>query len=61
VAQASTLEPEPVMRVLHEAEFDTVLGRIGFDEKGDVEGFEPFVWYVWRGGKYVPLEKPRTE
>ena len=31
--------------MLHEAEFDTVLGRIGFDEKGDVEGFEPFVWY----------------
>jgi branched-chain amino acid transport system substrate-binding protein len=61
VAQAGTLEPEAVMRVLHEAEFDTVLGRIGFDVKGDVEGFEPFVWYVWRSGKYVPLEEPRTE
>jgi branched-chain amino acid transport system substrate-binding protein len=61
VAQAGTLELEAVMRVLHEAEFDTVLGRIGFDEKGDVEGFEPFVWYIWRGGKYVPLEEPRTE
>ena len=48
-------------RTLREAEFDTVLGRIGFDEKGDVEGFEPFVWYVWRGGKYVQLDEPRTE
>ena len=61
VAKAGTLKPEAVMRVLHEAEFDTVLGRIGFNEKGDVEGFEPFVWYVWRGGRYEPLEEPRTE
>jgi branched-chain amino acid transport system substrate-binding protein len=61
VAKASTLEPGPVMRVLHEAEFDTVLGRIGFDEKGDVEGFEPFVWFVWRDGGYVPFDdKPVT-
>ena len=38
-------------------EFDTVLGRIGFNEKGDIEGFEPFVWFVWRGGKDEPLEE----
>jgi branched-chain amino acid transport system substrate-binding protein len=57
VAQAGTLEPGAVMRVLHEAEFDTVLGRIGFNEKGDIEGFEPFVWFVWRGGKDEPLEE----
>lgn len=56
VAKAGTLGSEAVARVLHEAEFDTVLGRIGFDAKGDVEGFEPFVWYVWRNGTYVPLE-----
>jgi branched-chain amino acid transport system substrate-binding protein len=54
--KAGTLEPEPVARVLYEAEFDTVLGRISFDEKGDVEGFEPFVWYVWRDGGYVPFD-----
>jgi branched-chain amino acid transport system substrate-binding protein len=57
VAKAGTLEPGTVTRVLHQAEFDTVLGRIGFDEKGDVEGFEPFVWFVWRNGRYVPLER----
>jgi branched-chain amino acid transport system substrate-binding protein len=61
VAQAGTPEPGAVTRVLHEAEFDTVLGRIGFDAKGDVEGFEPFVWFVWRDGRYVPLDdKPVT-
>jgi branched-chain amino acid transport system substrate-binding protein len=62
VAKAGTLETEAVTRVLHEAEFDTVLGQIGFDMKGDVEGFEPFVWFVWRDGRYVPLDdnKPVT-
>ena len=33
-----------------------MLGGIGFDEKGDVTGFEPFVWYVWTDGKYVPKD-----
>jgi branched-chain amino acid transport system substrate-binding protein len=31
------------------------LGRIDFDDKGDVIGLNP-IWYVWKGGKYVPLE-----
>jgi hypothetical protein len=25
-------------------QFDTVLGTIGFDEKGDITGFEPWGW-----------------
>jgi branched-chain amino acid transport system substrate-binding protein len=41
---------------LHAHEFDTVLGRISFDDKGDVRGFEPFVWYVWKDGKYGPVK-----
>lgn len=61
VARAGTLDLEAVTRTLREAEFDTVLGRIGFDEKGDVEGVDPFVWYVWHEGTYVPLEQPRTK
>ena len=36
--------------------FETVLGRIGFDAKGDVTGYKTFVWYVWQGGKYVAKE-----
>jgi branched-chain amino acid transport system substrate-binding protein len=48
VAKAGTLESEVVAAALHANQFDTVLGRIGFDEKGDVTGYEPFVWYVWR-------------
>ena len=46
----------PVIEVMHSREFDTVLGRIGFDAKGDVTGFEPWGWYVWQAdGTYVPL------
>ena len=40
---------------LRKHQFDTVLGRIDFDEKGDLTAQSP-VWYVWRGGEYVPLE-----
>lgn len=57
VERAGTLDPETVIKALRDGEFDTVLGRIGFDEKGDVEGITPFVWFVWRDGKYVPLEE----
>jgi hypothetical protein len=37
-------------------QFNTVLGPIDFDEKGDLTVQNP-VWYVWRGGTYVPLEQ----
>jgi branched-chain amino acid transport system substrate-binding protein len=44
-----------VIASLHSHRFDTVLGRIGFDSKGDITT-AAWVWYVWKGGKYVPLE-----
>ena len=45
-----------VAAALRANEFDTVLGTIGFDDKGDVHGDEPFVWYVWQQGDYAPLD-----
>lgn len=57
VEKARTIEPEEVIRVLRREKFHTVLGNIGFDEKGDVYGYDPFVWYVWQDGEYVPLEQ----
>jgi branched-chain amino acid transport system substrate-binding protein len=56
VERAGTLELASVVKVLRSERFDTVLGRIGFDQKGDVEGYEPFVWYVWKGDTYVPID-----
>jgi branched-chain amino acid transport system substrate-binding protein len=58
VAAAGALELDAVTAVLHSRQFDTVLGRIGFDAKGDVTGFEPWQWFVWQAdGTYVPLEQ----
>ena len=58
VEAAGSLDLDAVTAVLHSRQFDTVLGRIGFDEKGDVTGFEPWQWYVWQAdGTYVPLEQ----
>jgi branched-chain amino acid transport system substrate-binding protein len=54
--KAGTVEPKAVAAALHDYQFDTVLGRIGFDDKGDVYGYESFVWYVWQNGKYAPVD-----
>ena len=56
VEQAGTVEPKAVAEALHGHQFDTVLGRIGFDKKGDVYGYEPFVWYVWQNGDYALVD-----
>ena len=54
VARAGTLDGQAVAEVLHNESFQTVLGEIAFDAKGDVKGL-PFIWYVWRDGEYVPV------
>jgi branched-chain amino acid transport system substrate-binding protein len=56
VETAGTFETEAVADALRRDEFETVLGRIGFDDKGDVTGYDTFVWYQWRGGDYAPVE-----
>jgi branched-chain amino acid transport system substrate-binding protein len=56
VEKAGTFETEAVAAALRTYEFDTVFGRIGFDEKGDVTGYETFVWHVWKDGKYALTE-----
>jgi branched-chain amino acid transport system substrate-binding protein len=58
--KAGRFEVDAVSKVLRNEEFDTVLGRIGFDEKGDVTGYQPFVWYTWKGDTYVPVDPAQT-
>jgi branched-chain amino acid transport system substrate-binding protein len=57
VEKAGSLEAVAVARALRSNSFETVLGTIGFDDKGDVTGVSSFTWYVWQDGDYVPLEK----
>ena len=50
-ARAKTLDTEAVSKALHSTRFDTVLGNIGFDARGDILG-PGYVMFVWRDGKY---------
>jgi branched-chain amino acid transport system substrate-binding protein len=55
---AGSLDLDAVIEVMHNSQFDTVLGRIGFDAEGDVTGFDPWQWYVGQAdGTYIPLEQ----
>jgi branched-chain amino acid transport system substrate-binding protein len=55
VERAGSFDPEAVITSLHSDEFDTVLGGIRFDEKGDVVP-SAFDWFVWTGGEFVPKD-----
>ncbi len=54
--KAGTTEAAAVATELRQAEFDTALGRIGFDDNGDVTGFETFSWYIWQDGNLNSFE-----
>ena len=55
VEKAGSLDLDAVIASLRSHAFQTVLGEIGFDTKGDVTA-PGYVWYVWNNGAYVPLE-----
>ena len=48
----------PSSETLQRGRFDTVLGRVAFDGKGDLEG-AAWQWKVWTDGDYVPLDGAR--
>jgi branched-chain amino acid transport system substrate-binding protein len=56
--QANSLDPKKVAEVMHSGKvFNTVLGDIAFDKKGDVTGYtvagkekDRYVLYVWKKG-----------
>jgi len=52
---AGTTDLEPVVEALHGDQFETVLGTIDFDEKGDVQG-DNYVMYKWDAGQYAEIE-----
>ena len=54
-AQAKSTELDKVVKALHGQPFDTVVGRLQFDAKGDV--LDPkYVVYIWKDGKYGELQ-----
>ncbi|WP_341487258.1 branched-chain amino acid ABC transporter substrate-binding protein [Pararhizobium sp. A13] len=55
VKEAGSLDLREVITSLRTHQFDTVLGRIDFDDKGDLT-VQSWVWYIWKDGEYVPLK-----
>lgn len=55
VKRAGTLDAENVAAVLHGQSFETAIGRLTFDAKGDVD-LPSFEIYRWSKGDYVPLQ-----
>ena len=54
--QAGSMKTENVIAALKSGTFDTVLGKVGFDEKGDVTGISSFVWYEFGEEDYTPID-----
>jgi len=54
-AKANSVKIEALSKALHDNKFDTVLGTLGFDKKGDVIG-PGYVVYTWHNGKRVELK-----
>ncbi|MBI1272625.1 MAG: ABC transporter substrate-binding protein [Alphaproteobacteria bacterium] len=55
MTRAGKADPAAMAKIMHEQSFDTVLGSIDFDKKGDV-GTQGFVMYQWRDGNYHQLD-----
>jgi len=51
VKKAGSTKTGAVAKALHAGKFNTVLGKIGFDKKGDVTA-PGYIFYKWTNGKY---------
>ena len=52
VEKAGSADYDAVARVMHELEFETVLGSVAFDLKGDLRSHS-YTWYSWTDGKPI--------
>ncbi len=50
-AEAGSTDYDAVVEKLNTGEFNTVMGELSFDEKGDVS-LPGYVWYEWKDGSY---------
>jgi branched-chain amino acid transport system substrate-binding protein len=52
VQQADSFDPAKVAAALHSGQFDTIIGQVRFDAKGDILGApREWLWYRWHAGK----------
>ena len=53
--KAKSTKVDDLAKRMRASKFDTVIGTIGFDAKGDVIGPD-YVVYVWKSGKYAEIK-----
>ncbi|MFI4999317.1 MAG: branched-chain amino acid ABC transporter substrate-binding protein [Reyranellales bacterium] len=49
---AGTTDPQKLAAALRKGTYNTVLGTIQYDDKGDIKN-SSYVWYKWHDGKYA--------
>jgi branched-chain amino acid transport system substrate-binding protein len=54
IAQAGTTDADKISAVMKSRPFDTILGKVEFDAKGDVKG-SGFVMWTIKDGKFQAL------
>jgi branched-chain amino acid transport system substrate-binding protein len=54
-AKSGSVKEEALAKTMRAQKFDTVIGTIGFNAKGDVIGPD-YVVYVWKDGKYAEIK-----
>jgi branched-chain amino acid transport system substrate-binding protein len=54
VQKAGTTDSKKVAEVIRAGKWDTVLGPISYDKKGDIT-ISDFVMYIWHAGKYAEM------
>ena len=57
IREANSSEGKMIMDKLHSMEFSGALGKVKFDEKGDVTT-APYVIWITKGGKFAEYWKP---
>jgi branched-chain amino acid transport system substrate-binding protein len=53
-AKAKSTKVEDLEKAMHSTKFNTVLGQVGFDAKGDVLN-PKYVFFKWKDGKYAEM------
>ena len=57
--KAKSVERDDIVKALNETEFDTVIGKFKFNEKGD-PNLPPYAVYRWSRGTYEQIDPPAS-
>lgn len=55
ITKAGTTKSDVIITALHQERFNTLLGDVSFDDKGDLRDFK-YQLFIWRDGRYSLVE-----